>query len=108
MAGFTRYHFHALDREMAGIGATAVPAGAPAIPTVTFHTDEAAARHYLDALWSGEKEQPALLAATAPESPEVMPDLSVAAIKPSPVADNTVVQFAQSANNIPILGGKAT
>jgi Zn-dependent metalloprotease len=123
MAGFTRYHFHATDREMKSMGPSAValamapagiePAAAPfaigaEAPKLTFHNDEAAARHYLDALWSGQEEAPALLAATAPESPAVMPDLNVSAIRPSAVAENLVVQFEQSANNIPIMGGKAT
>ena len=122
MAGFTRYHFHAVDRSMTSMGPVAVgrvaraaasmeavvpPVDAEA-PTITFHNDEAAARHYLDALWSGQTEAPTLVAATAPDRPEVMPDLHVTSVRESPITNTRVIHFDQSVNNIPVLGGKAS
>ncbi len=122
MPGFTRYHFHAIDQAMQSVGPIALgalasgmtveeatlAAVAPEAPSITFHTDEAAARHYMDTLWSGQDEFPALAAATAPEQPEVMPDLRAATVQESPLMNTRVIHFEQSANNVPILGGKAS
>src|SRR5881227_611156 len=110
MAGFTRYHFHAADSEVKSMGPSAIgalvsgfaaaepepaPAEARALPFVTFHNDEAAARHYLDALWSGQGDLPALAAATAPDRPEVMPDLRMASVQESPITNTRVIHFDQ-------------
>ncbi len=121
MAGFTRYHVHASDtgrrsvpslaiddvlRGITGAEAAALPAKADV--QIEFHNDEAAARHYLDGLWSGQTDSPVLAAVTAPGRPEVMPDMKVLSVQPSPLTNTSVVHFDQSANNIPILGGKAS
>jgi len=89
MANLRKFHFHAGEqgrealapRDVMPEGALAgvAPEGAgaeieEAMAAKSFHNDEAAARHYMNAIWVQEQQGP-LYEITAPESPEVVPSL---------------------------------
>src|SRR3954467_265444 len=77
-----------------------------ALEEKSFNNDEAAARHYLNAVWAQEQEGP-LFEITAPESPEVVPDLQFGTVQESPTTNTRLLHFNQTANNLPVLGAKA-
>jgi len=119
MASFTRFNFHAGERErrslrpheigappdLPGFGAAAAEM-ADAAESITFHNDESAARHYLDALWVPEEEGP-LFDITAPESPAVVPDLRLGSVQESPSTNTRLMHFDQRVDNVRVLGAKA-
>ena len=120
MAKFTRFHFHAGEQQrqsmrprhvaaspaLFGIGAETPAEAADAVENLTFHNDESAARHYLDALWRPETAGP-LFEITAPESAAMVPDLRLGAVQESPTTQTRLMHFDQRVNNVRVLGAKA-
>lgn len=135
MSRFKSYHFHATEQAAPAPQAAAFPndfdpgamgMDAPAPPefgieaaaigpvdaprTVdasrTFLNDESAARHFMDSLWVSEAAGP-MFDITAPESPEIVPDLSLRKVQESPATNTRLLHFNQSANNVPVLGAQA-
>lgn len=101
MANLRRFHFHAGEqgrealapRDVMPEGALAgvAPEGADAeieeaMAAKSFHNDEAAARHYMNAIWVQEQQGP-LYEITAPESPEVVPSLRLGTVQESPTTN---------------------
>jgi bacillolysin len=127
MSRFKAYHFHATEQAVpmanefdpgvlgidappstdfeiaaAGIG----PIDPPTPTSRTFLNDESAARHFMDSLWVSEASGP-MFDITAPESPEVVPDLQLRKVQESPATNTRLLHFNQSANNVPVLGAQA-
>jgi Zn-dependent metalloprotease len=119
MPSFRSFHFHAGEQgrealspgdlvpmaELEGMEA-AEPGPRRAVAEKSFNNDEAAARHFLSAIWEREGEGP-LLGITAPESPEIVPDLRFGSVQQSPTTSTHLLHFDQTANSLPVLGAKA-
>ncbi|MGC1851998.1 MAG: M4 family metallopeptidase [Solirubrobacterales bacterium] len=71
-----------------------------------FVTDEAAARHFLSEVLT-EEDTPTMLEITAPERPEVVPDLRLARVQERPETGSRLVRFNQTKESIPVFGGHA-
>ena len=80
------------------------PRGAEAAPT--FNNDESAARFHLSQLLERDT-RPTLRGLTAPESPAVMPDLSLRDRQDSPLTNTLTVRFVQTKDSIPVFGSRA-
>lgn len=81
-----------------GRGAADAPSGAQ-----RFENEEAAARFYLSQAL-GRDARPAIRSLTAPDRPEVVPDLRLRDTRRSPLTQTSVVRFGQTAGAIPIFG----
>lgn len=112
MAGFESLHFSAAladDAEMARTGArpmarrSASPRGAA--PNA-FASEEAAARFYLSSALSNDA-RPGVRGLTAPQSPQVVPDLQLRDSRQSPLTGTSIVRFGQTKDAIPIFGANA-
>lgn len=73
---------------------------------VTFNSDEAAARFYLDQLFDRD-ERPGVRGLTAPERPQVVPDLRLVETHAIPAAGTRVLRFQQFERDIPVFGTRA-
>jgi bacillolysin len=73
---------------------------------ISFNTDEAAARYYLDQLL-GRDDRPALRALTAPDEPKVVPDLRLVETYDVTTSRTKVLRFQQFQRQIPIFGTRA-
>jgi Zn-dependent metalloprotease len=73
---------------------------------ITFNTDEAAARFYLDQLFDRD-ERPGVRSLTAPERPQVVPDLRLVETHAIPTAGTRVLRFQQYERDIPVFGTRA-
>jgi neutral peptidase B len=71
-----------------------------------FHSDEAAARFFLDRVLGGDNRR-AVRGLTAPERPEVVPELRFHSVQESPLTKTRVVSFDQVRASIPIFGARA-
>jgi Zn-dependent metalloprotease len=71
-----------------------------------FENEEAAARFYLSQAL-GRDERPAVRGLTAPDRPEVVPDLRLRDSRSTALTGTTVVRFDQTAGAIPIFGTRA-
>lgn len=73
---------------------------------ITFNTDEAAARFYLEQLFA-EDEHPEINALTAPEDAKVVPDLRLIETYAVAPTETTVLRFQQESGKIPVFGTRA-
>ena len=73
---------------------------------ISFNTDEAAARYYLDQLL-GRDERPALQELTAPNEPRVVPDLRLVETYDLAGTRTKVLRFQQLQHEIPVFGTRA-
>jgi Zn-dependent metalloprotease len=113
MAGFEELHYHVADEDPAkrDVGARAptlrgaVP-GEAAGASISFNSDEDAARFYVDAFLRGD-DRPAMRGVLAPEQPQKVPDLNLIDARESPLTNTRVVRFSQTREAIPIFGGQA-
>lgn len=64
--------------------------------------DETMARTYLDAILTERSGE--LFALTAPDSPEMVPDLRLTEVQDSPLTPTRVLKFIQSSKSVPIFG----
>jgi bacillolysin len=71
-----------------------------------FNSDESAARHYLSEILT-EVDTPAAAAITAPDRPEVVPNLQFAGVQEQPGTESRLVRFEQTEQSIPVFGGHA-
>lgn len=69
-------------------------------------SDESIARHYLAQLLD-RNERPSVRALTAPDRPEVVPDLQFRDQMQSPVGNASLVRFIQTKASVPIFGSSA-
>jgi hypothetical protein len=123
MAKLRTFHFHAGEqgrtalapRDLAPAPEGALAGVAPegmdaeievAMAAKSFHNDEAAARHYMNAIWVQDQQGP-FYEITAPESPEVVPSLRLGNVQESPTTNTRLLHFDQTAHNVPVLGAKA-
>jgi bacillolysin len=81
--------------------------GAPEILGL-FHTDEAAARHYLEKLFS-QDSRAALRSLAGEEAPGVVPDLQLSQTRVLPKTNNHQLTFVQTvASSLPVFGSNVT
>lgn len=73
---------------------------------VRFNNDETAARFFLGKVL-GVDERPTLRGITAPDRPEVVPDLQMQRVQDSPLTNTRLVSFDQTKTSIPIFGTRA-
>ncbi len=71
-----------------------------------FHSDEAAARHFLSASFERD-ERAAVRSLSAPERPEIVPDFRLRAVREQPLTGTRTVTFDQMRSAIPVFGSKA-
>lgn len=72
----------------------------------SFETDEAAARYFLSNVFADDG-RPAVRSLTAPDRPEVVPDLKLCDSKQSRLTDSSTVRFVQTKSAVPIFGSCA-
>jgi Zn-dependent metalloprotease len=72
-------------------------------PRVAFTSDEAAARYFLAHVFDADERQ-AIRGLTAPERPEVMPDLRMQQVVDVPQTATRLVKFSQIQSTIPVFG----
>lgn len=77
-------------------------AGAPATAG-SFHSDEAAARHYLERLFQQDRRT-AVRSLVAGEVPGVVPELQLTGIQAPPATKNRLVRFVQTKSHIRLFG----
>jgi len=114
--GFQSIHFNVADREdddLQAVGARplALRGGGPARAGTAeaapgFNSEEAAARFYLSRLF-GRDTRPSLRGLTAPERPEVVPDMRLRDSQRSPLTGTWTVRFVQTKATIPVFGSRA-
>jgi bacillolysin len=73
---------------------------------LTFNTDDAAARYYLDKLLENDA-RPGVRALTAPGRPELLPDLKLAESFEIRSSGTRVLRYRQHLNGIPVFGTRA-
>lgn len=96
--------FTAADAMEEAPAMAAAPAPEP-VPVPVFNNDEAAARFFMDGLWT-EAEGP-LFEITAPEAPALVPDLQLRRVQESPETKTRLLHFSQNFHNVPVMGSKA-
>jgi bacillolysin len=125
VASLERFHFHVAEQpevefgsppsssgprtldvepEAAGLGVAAEAEFEAEPAPVSAVTDEAAARHFLSQVLI-EEDTPTTIELTAPERPEVVPDLRLSRVQEQPGTGSRLVRFSQTKDNIPIFGG---
>jgi bacillolysin/neutral peptidase B len=114
--GFHSIHFNVTDRadqdlEAVGARPLALRGGGPARAGAPeagpgFNSEEAAARFYLSRLF-GRDERASLRGLTAPERPEVVPDMRLRDSQRSPLTGTWTVRFVQTKATIPVFGSRA-
>jgi Zn-dependent metalloprotease len=70
-----------------------------------FDNDEAAARYYLSRVLNRD-ERPAMRGLTAPERPEMVPDMHLQETRESPLTKTRLVRFEQTKSSIPVFGSQ--
>src|SRR5262245_37340311 len=84
-----------------GVAAPGAPAAADA--REGFENDEAAARHYVAQVF-GQDPRPRVRALTAPERPEVVPDLRLSTVNDERLTSTRLLRFEQLQSAVPIFG----
>lgn len=116
MTQFLHVQFHRADRDAEEAAAAGIrgarprgadPRSVAAEENVRFNNDETAARFFLGRIL-GTDERPALRSLTAPQRPEVVPDLALQRVQESPLTNTRLVSFDQVKTSIPIFGTRAT
>jgi bacillolysin len=93
--------------KAAGTRSLVTRAGASRAPESTsFNSDEAAARFYLGNILAGDA-RPGMRGLTAPQDPQVVPDLQLRDSQPSPLTKTSIVRFVQTKASIPVFGSRA-
>jgi len=93
--------------ESAGARPLALRAGPSRTTAPSFFTDEeAAARFYLGNILKRDT-RPTVRGLSAPDRPEVVPDLKLRDSQRSPLTNTSVVRFVQTKSAIPIFGSRA-
>lgn len=112
--GFMKVRFHALDKtddELREVGtrslATRGVGRAPAAreSAESFHSDEAAARHYASRVFARDERAP-VRSLTAPERSQVVPDFRLQHVQASPTTRTRVLRFEQQHASIPVFGSR--
>jgi bacillolysin len=109
---FSSIHFNAADAddgaiERAGARPMARRTGRVATEDRTvFESEEAAARFYLSNVLAGDS-RPSMRSLTAPDSPQVVPDLKLRDSKHSRLTDSSTLRFVQTKAAVPIFGSSA-
>ena len=86
--------------------AAKTPPAANVADTMKNWNDETAARYYMNSLLENSGHE-SLFSLTAPDRPEVTPDLHLEGTLDSPLTDTRVVKFSQNSESIPIFGAEA-
>jgi bacillolysin len=96
------------DVEAVGARPLAVRSSRPTRTTAsrTFANEEAAARFYLGNILRRDA-RPSVRGITAPNRPEVVPDLKLRDSQLSPLTRTSIVRFVQTKASIPIFGSRA-
>ncbi|HEY0141326.1 MAG TPA: M4 family metallopeptidase [Thermoanaerobaculia bacterium] len=71
----------------------------------SFHNDEAAARHFMERMWT--QEEGPLFEITAPDFPAVVPDLQLRRVQECSATGTRLLHFSQTVHNVPVIGSKA-
>lgn len=112
-----KFHYHVAEDTQLGSGATSRSAesfdnegleslGADAPSPVSFNSNEAAARYYLDELLQSDGGRE-LESVTEPERPERVPGLVVQSESDLPALGTHLVRFTQTQRAIPVFGASA-
>lgn len=75
-------------------------------PIPTFSSDEAAARFYLNGVLLKD-ERESVRGLTAPERPEIVPDLRLVSKADAPLTKTRVLRFQQTRDQVPVFGSRA-
>ena len=106
-AAFQNVRFHAAEKLPSASArrgfSPAAFRGEPSGATQGFNDDESAARFYVERLFQ-QDERPGLRGLTAPERPEIVPDLQLVSRKEMPQSATTLMRFNQTKAAIPIFG----
>ena len=102
-ASKTRSELQSLNRLA---GATRGMRGRDASVTKQFGSDEEAARFYLSRIFEGDA-RPAVRGLTAPQSPEVVPDMKLQRADDLKGTKTKLLRFEQTHHDVPIFGGSA-
>jgi bacillolysin len=78
----------------------------PGAPIPAFHSDEAAARYYLEQLVLRDK-RPAIRQIAAPDRTAVVPDLRLVETQDAPATRTRILRFEQAHQRIPVFGSRA-
>ena len=92
-----------MEREVRSARAEPMPSEPSRI--LAGSNDETMARTYLDAILTERKGE--LLPLTAPDKPEMVPDLHLAEVQDSPLTPTRVLKFIQTSKLVPIFGTAA-
>jgi bacillolysin len=106
-SGFEDLHFHIVD-ESGPRGVAARPRGLRGIASPSVESapnQESAARMYLSAMLGGQDQSPSVRGLSAPERPELVPDLRLR--DTHTLRDTSLVRFVQTKRSIPIFGSRA-
>ncbi|RDV12745.1 M4 family peptidase [Arthrobacter sp. RT-1] len=110
MSQLQGFHYHAgaegAQARSAESFRSQPPAGAPDAPALSFNSNEAAARYYLDQLLQ-QDERPAMRSLVEPELPERVPGLVVESEREVPALGTRTLRFSQTYRDIPIFGASA-
>lgn len=113
--GFQSIHFHVIDQkdeDLTSVGARPLalrgvgPRRRLVDEAPTFNSEEAAARSYLSRLLARDR-RPSMRGLTAPDRPEVVPDLQLRESRRSAITDTWTVKFVQTKASVPIFGSRA-
>jgi bacillolysin len=72
----------------------------------SFDDDEAAARFYLSNIFARDTRS-GVRGLTAPQNPQVVPDLQLRDSQRSPLTNTSIVRFVQTKSSIPVFGSRA-
>jgi bacillolysin len=106
------FHYHVSESDRLGAAAEPITRGVRSIseedPGVDlgFTNDEAAARWHLSQLL-GDDRRDAVRGITAPDSPELVPNLQLIDTLEAPQTETRIVRFAQTHASIPVFGTRA-
>jgi bacillolysin/neutral peptidase B len=108
---FQSIHFNVAgesDDSVEGVGARplVLRAGPRTTPSNSFDNDEAAARFYLGNIFARDTRS-GVRGLTAPQSPQVVPDLQLRDSQRSPLTNTSIVRFVQTKSSIPVFGSRA-
>ena len=104
---FINVHFHVQEEseeELAAFGPPrAVRGRGITAPRTQFNNDEAAARYYLAKVLDRDSRK-AVRGLTAPQHPEIVPDMRLQAVQDQPLTKTRLIHFEQTQSSIPIFG----
>lgn len=110
MSQLQELHYHAGQEDAASRSAESFrgqpPAGASDGPPLSFTSNEAAARFYLDQLLQ-QDDRPAMRSLAEPELPERVPGLVVDSERDVPALGTHTLRFSQTYRDIPVFGAVA-